>query len=60
MRQAALQLFNDTWKVDLIRLEKAGKFPGLSDGVHGVHLIVLYSCCGDLPLSRSDLAWQRH
>lgn len=60
MRQAALQLFNDTWKVALIRLEKADKFSGLSDWVHGVHLIVLYSCCGDLPLSRSDLAWQRH
>ena len=76
MRQAALQLFNDTWKhaphqrprveflVDLTSLEKAGKFPGLSDwmhvlnAVHGVHLVVLYICCGDLKLPWAFQIWR--
>ncbi|MFN4249520.1 transposase [Deinococcus sp.] len=76
MRQAALQLFNDTWQhaphqrprveflVDLTSLEKAGKFPGLSDwmhvlnAVHGVHLVVLYICCGDLKLPWAFQIWR--
>ncbi|MBX8463559.1 transposase [Deinococcus sp. RIT780] len=51
MRQAALQLFNDTWKhaphqrpwveflVDLTSLEKAGKFSGLSDWMHVLNAV---------------------
>ncbi|PTA66744.1 transposase [Deinococcus arcticus] len=76
MRQAALELFNDTWKhaphhrprveflVDLTSLEKAGKFTDLSDwmhvlnAVHGVHLVVLYICCGDLKLPWAFQIWR--
>ncbi|EYB69386.1 hypothetical protein DEIPH_ctg008orf0116 [Deinococcus phoenicis] len=42
--------------VDLTSLEKTGKFSELADWVHiyhgvrGVHLVVLYLCCGELRL----------
>jgi Transposase DDE domain len=50
--------------VDLTSLGKEGKFEGLGDwmhtlnAVHGVHLVVLYLCCGDLRLPWSFLIWR--
>ena len=50
--------------VDLTSLGKEGKFVDLGDwmhtlnSVHGVHLVVLYICCGDLRLPWSFLIWR--
>ena len=50
--------------VDLTSLEKTGKFATLTDwvhtynGVHGVHLVVLYLCCGPLRLPWAFQIWR--
>jgi hypothetical protein len=51
-------------RIDLISLEKTGKFAALTDwihaynSVHGVHLVVLYLCCGPLRLPWAFQIWQ--
>ena len=50
--------------VDLTTLEKTGKFAALTDwlhtynGAHGVHLVVLYLCCGPLRLPWAFQIWR--
>ena len=50
--------------MDLTSLEKTGKFAALTDwvhtynGVHGVHLVVLYLCCGPLRLPWAFQIWR--
>ncbi len=50
--------------MDLISLEKAGKFSELADwmhtlnGVHGIHVVVLYLCCGELRLPWAFQIWR--
>lgn len=50
--------------VDLTSLEKTGKFSELADwvhtfnSVHGVHLVVLYLCCGELRLPWAFQVWR--
>ena len=50
--------------IDLTSLGKEGDFPGLGDwmhtlnGVRGVHVVLLYICCGDLRLPWSFLIWR--
>ncbi|MDP9766101.1 transposase [Deinococcus enclensis] len=50
--------------IDLTSLEKTGKFEELTDwmhvynGVHGVHLVVLYLCCGPLRLPWAFQVWR--
>ena len=50
--------------VDLTSLEKTGKFAELADwvhtfnSVHGVHLVVLYLCCGELRLPWAFQVWR--
>ncbi|WP_371827146.1 transposase [Deinococcus sp. QL22] len=50
--------------VDLTSLEKSGKFADLDDwmhtfnSVHGVHLVVLYLCCGQLRLPWAVQVWR--
>ncbi|RZA11474.1 MAG: hypothetical protein EOP02_32210 [Proteobacteria bacterium] len=50
--------------VDLTSLEKTGKFSELADWVHtyhgvrGIHLVVLYLCCGELRLPWAFQIWR--
>ena len=50
--------------VDLTSLEKTGKFSELADWVHiyhgvrGVHLVVLYLCCGEVRLPWAFQVWR--
>ncbi len=50
--------------IDLTSLEKSGKFADLADwmhtfnSVHGVHLMVLYLCCGQLRLPWAVQVWR--
>lgn len=50
--------------VDLTSLEKTGKFAALTNwihtynGAHGVHLVVLYLCCGPLRLPWAFQIWR--
>ncbi|WP_161881420.1 hypothetical protein [Deinococcus alpinitundrae] len=50
--------------MDLTSLEKTGKFAELADWVHtfnsvyGVHLVVLYLCCGALRLPWAFQVWR--
>ncbi len=50
--------------VDLTSLEKTGKFTALTDwmhtynGAYGVHLVVLYLCCGPLRLPWAFQIWR--
>lgn len=50
--------------VDLTSIAKEGRFPGLGDwmhtlnSVHGVHIVLLYLCCGELRLPWSFLIWR--
>lgn len=50
--------------IDLTSLEKTGKFAELADwvhtynSVHGVHLVVLYLCCGPLRLPWAFQIWR--
>ena len=50
--------------VDLTSLEKAGTFVHLTDwmhvlnAVHGVHLVVLYLCCGDVRVPWAFQIWR--
>ncbi|RJF73383.1 hypothetical protein D3875_19360 [Deinococcus cavernae] len=50
--------------MDLTSLEKTGKFAELADwvhtfnSVHGVHLVVLYLCCGELRLPWAFQVWR--
>ncbi|ULH15971.1 transposase [Deinococcus sp. KNUC1210] len=50
--------------VDLTSIAKEGRFEGLGDwmhtlnSVHGVHVVLLYLCCGELRLPWSFLIWR--
>ncbi|MFW8628604.1 hypothetical protein ACNA7A_17600, partial [Deinococcus sp. ME38] len=54
-------LGSNSWSTSPV--SKAGKFSGLSDwmhvlnAVHGVHLVVLHICCGDLKLPWAFQIW---
>jgi hypothetical protein len=50
--------------VDLTSLGKEGRFVGLTDwmhtlnGVHGIHVVILFLCCGTLKLPWGFLIWR--
>ena len=50
--------------IDLTSMAKEGRFEGLGDwmhtlnSVHGVHIVLLYLCCGELRLPWSFLIWR--